>query len=493
MLERKTVAEKPEALKSALIKPLSQWFFGRFKEFSLPQLLAVMEIQKRKNILVSAPTGATKTLTAFMSILNELVDLAQKDLLENRIYCVYVSPLKALNNDILHNLIEPLKEIEAITGRLGIRVAVRTGDTSQNDKAKMLKETPHILITTPESLGIVLSSIKLSQKLQGVSWLIIDEIHALAENKRGANLSLCMERLEHYSDHLTRIGLSATIAPLEEIAKFLVGDRDCTIVDVQYMKNLDIKVLSPVPDMVNTTPDEINEKLYTTLHSLISKHKTTLIFTNTRSATERVVDNLKHKYPSAYGENIAAHHGSLSAQHRLFVEDSLRQGRMKVVVSSTSLELGIDIGHIDLVICLGSPKSIARAIQRIGRSGHMLKATTKGRIIVLDRDDLVECAILAKEALDRKIDRISIPRNCLDVLAQNIYGMAIERVWDEKELFLAIKRSYCFMDLTYTDYDGVLSYLAGEYGRLEDRHFMRRSGGKKERSGREESLRVSSI
>ena len=449
---------------------VKEWFFSKFKEFSQPQRYAVMDIHSRRNILVSAPTGATKTLTAFLAILNELVDSATKGILEDKIYCVYVSPLKALNNDIKKNLLEPLEEIERIYGgSLGIRVDVRTGDTTTKERATQLKNPPHILITTPESLGIILNSPKFRDKLRNVDWFIADEIHALAENKRGVHLSLSVERLAHLSKHITRVGLSATIAPLEEVAKYLVGAGDCRIIDVKFTKKMDLKVISAVPDLVNISAQELHIRLYEKIHSLIQKHSTTLIFTNTRAATERVVDHLKENFPKHYNENIGAHHGSLSAEHRGMLEKNLRDGKLKAVACSTSLELGIDIGHIDLVITLGSPKSVARALQRIGRSGHNLDSITKGRIIVLDRDDLVECSVLLKSAIEKKIDRLSIPTNSLDVLAQHIYGMAIADVWHEEEMFSVVKQSYCFRDLQRKDFNDVLSYLAGDYAKLEDR------------------------
>jgi len=471
--------EKPRTEKEIrnILHPIvEKWFFSRFKSFSLPQLYGVMEIHSRNNILVSAPTGATKTLTAFLSILNELIDSSEKGILEDKIYCVYISPLKALNEDIRVNLVEPLKEMEAIAGKkLGIRVAVRTGDTSTSEKQKMLKNPPHILITTPESLAIVLSSFKFVQHLQKVDWCIVDEIHALAENKRGVHLSISLERLQALSSYITRVGLSATVAPLEDIARFLVGyengkERDCKVVDVQFIKNTDLKVLSPVSNLIDTEHDIMHHEMYKLIDKLIQEHKTTLIFTNTRAATERVVDHLKDKFPKNYAENVGAHHGSLSKTHRHNIEDRLRKGELKAIVSSTSLELGIDIGYIDLVICLGSPKSIARAIQRIGRSGHRLHETAKGRIIVMDRDDLVECAVLLKSAIEKKIDKIDIPSNCLDVLAQQIDGIAIQNKVHINDLFNLIKRSYCYRDLKRNYFMEIIDYLSGKFISLEDRY-----------------------
>lgn len=372
--------EKPDSAESlvGLLHPLvKQWFFAKFPSFSLPQQYGILEVHKRQNILICAPTGATKTLTSMLSILNELVDSAEKSILQDKVYCVYISPLRALSRDIRKNLIEPLEEIEALAGKkLGIRVAMRTGDTTTREKAKMLAEPPHIIVTTPESLSIMLSSIKFRDYLKQVDWCVVDEIHALAENKRGVHLNLSLELLQYLSPGMCRVGLSATVSPLETVAQWLVGkDRNCLIVNVQFIKNLDVQVISPVPDLMSVSYEEISSKTYALIDQLIHEHKTTLIFTNTRSATERVVHHLKDRFPKKYMELsddpvpearslIGAHHGSLSKEHRFQIEDSLRQGKLKAVCCSTSLELGIDIGYIDLVICLGSPKSVARFLQR---------------------------------------------------------------------------------------------------------------------------------
>lgn len=472
LVVRKEKPYKTEEVDRTLNPHVKKWFYSRFKQYSLPQLYGVIPVHQRQNILVSAPTGATKTLTAFLSILNELVDSAEKGILQDKTYCVYVSPLKALNNDIAKNLIEPLQEIEKIAKKkLGIRISVRTGDTTAFEKQKMLKKPPHILITTPESLAIVLSSPKFRDHLKNVEWCVVDEIHALAENKRGVHHSLNMERLQRLSPAMCRIGLSATVAPLEEIAKFLVGvGRPCEIVDVQFIKQMDLQVMAPANDLIEIEHGLLHHNMYCLIDKLVQEHKTTLIFTNTRAATERVVDHLKHKFPKNYADNIGAHHGSLSKQLRHKLEERLRKGELKCVVCSTSLELGIDIGFIDLVICLGSPKSVARFLQRAGRAGHKLHEKVKGRIIVMDRDDLVECAVLLKSAIEKKIDKIHIPTNALDVLAQQICGMALEQVWEEKELYELIKQSYCYKDLSRKDFHEILDYLAGKYVDLEDRY-----------------------
>ncbi|MBI1972985.1 ATP-dependent helicase [Candidatus Woesearchaeota archaeon] len=469
--------EKPhtkEAVERLLHPLVRQWFFSKFKEFSLPQLYGVKEVHERSNLMVVAPTGGTKTLTAHLAILNELVRLADIGKLEERVYAVYISPLKALNADVFVNLQQPLAEIQALAQQhhktFDIRVGLRTGDTTAYEKQKMLKKSPHILITTPESLALILSSTKFRELLRNIDWCIVDELHALCENKRGVHLSLSLERLQELAPEMTRVGLSATVEPLQDVAKFLVGNRDCRIANVQFLKKYDLQVLSPLPDLIDTTHYKLHHALYTLLDNLIQEHKTTLIFTNTRAGTERVVHHLKEKFPSKYVENIGAHHGSLSKKHRLDIEQRLREGKLKVCATSTSLELGIDIGYIDLVICLGSPKSVARFAQRAGRSGHRLHETVKGKLIPMDRDDLIECSVLLKHALEKKIDTLHIPENCLDVLAQQIYGMAIADRWQMKDLFKVIRRSYCYRTLSEQDFLEVVKYLAGEYASLEDRH-----------------------
>jgi ATP-dependent helicase Lhr and Lhr-like helicase len=482
MIEWKKNEDSSKDLKQLLHPIVKKWFFSKFKEFSPPQKFGIMEVHSRINVLISAPTGSGKTLTSFLAILNELVDSAEKGVIEDKIYCLYVSPLKALNKDIFHNLIQPLKEMEEIAGRsFGIRVGVRTGDTTAYEKQKMAKNPPHILITTPESLAIMLSTTKFSANFHTVEWTIIDEIHSIAENKRGVHLALSVERLQRLSPGICRVGLSATVAPLEEVAKFLVGHkRKCKIVDVQFIKKMELEVLTPVPDLINTNHEEIQNQMYNLIDNLIQNHRTTLIFTNTRAGTERIVHHLKEKFPRKYYEVtdnpdegtplIGAHHGSLSKEHREQLEDDLRAGKMKAVVCSTSLELGMDIGFIDLVICLGSPKSVARLLQRVGRAGHKLHETVKGKIIVTDRDDLVECSVMLKQAIEKKIDKIHIPVGALDVLAQQMLGMCLTRPWDTNDMYEVIANSYCYKDLSKKDFIEILDYLAGTFISLEDRH-----------------------
>ncbi len=452
---------------------VASWFRKKFGSFTLSQRYAIPAIKARKSILVSSPTGSGKTLCAFTAILDYLIELSKRNELEDKVYCVYVSPLRALSRDIEVNLKGPLAEMQEQEGKeFGIRIAVRTGDTTQSERAAMLKKPPHILITTPETLAILLTTKRFREFLRAVEFCIVDEIHAMA-NKRGTHLSLSLERLQHISVMpITRIGLSATVAPLELVARFLVGyektakgwqERECWIADVGFEKKIDVSVLTPTESLIYVHAEELSDKLYELIDKLVQEHRTTLIFTNTRSATERVVHHLKERFPSKYVENIGAHHSSLSRHSRLSIEQRLRNGELRVVVTSTSLELGIDIGYIDLVILLGSPKSVARAMQRIGRAGHKLHETAKGRFIVLDQDDLVECSVMQKAIKEKKIDKIDFPRNCLDVLAQHIYGMAIEQRWNVDELYNLVRQSYCYHELNREDFFAVISYLAGEY------------------------------
>ena len=447
------------------------WFKQKFGKFSDAQKYSMINIRDRKNLLLSSPTGSGKTLSAFGSILNYLIDLDDKNELEDKVYCIYISPLKSLVNDIQVNLNIPLMELEQIAGKkLGIRVGLRTGDTTPKERAMMFKKTPHIIVTTPESLALLLTSPKFVERLNAVEFVIVDEIHALT-NKRGTYLSLTLERLCDISlIEPVRIGLSATISPLEEIAKFLVGaERDCLIAEVNLEKKIDINLDFPGKSILEAESVENQKELYKILDELIWKHKTTLIFTNTRAATERIVHYLDLYFPGKYTGLIGVHHSSISKERRFGIEEGLRKGELKVVVSSTSLELGIDIGYIDLVILLKSPKSVSRSLQRVGRAGHKLHENPKGRFIVLDRDDLVECGILMKNMTEKKIDSIDIPKNALDVLAQQIFGMAISRPWKSKDMLKVIRRSYCYENLSKDDFFSVISYLAGDYA-LEHRH-----------------------
>ncbi len=469
---------------AVLNKYVREWFTGRFDELTPPQKYAFRLISEKKNILIAAPTGSGKTMSGFLTIISKLFDYSLEGKLEDKVYCLYVSPLRALNNDVYNNLSKPLEEIyELIKKEKGVdllkeniqqvRIGVRTGDTTQNERRKMLIKPPNILVTTPESLAILINSEKFVEHLKSVEYIIIDEIHELANNKRGVHLSLSVARLENIIGHdVAKVGLGATLHPLEEAAKYLVGwnvneAKDCIIVDASWSKKLDVKALSPVKDMIHAKEGEIDDNMYKELNAIIKKSKSTLIFTNTRSGTERVVFNLKKRFK--YGEDIAAHHSSLSRESRLEVEDMLKKGSLRCVVSSTSLELGVDVGTIENVVQLGSPKSVTRAVQRIGRAGHSYKATAKGEIIVLNRDDLIECSVLLDAALKKHLDAFVVPQNALDVLAQHIIGMSLTKKWDIDEAYNVIKGVYAYHNLPKDDYMSLINYLAGNYVGLESR------------------------
>lgn len=446
---------------------IRDWFQSKFKDLTEPQAYAVPLIHARKSVLVSSPTGSGKTLTAFLSIINELYAKQLRGELEDRIYCLYVSPLKALANDINRNLEEPLRELTDLAQKEGkpeplVRVGVRSGDTSAQERQKQARRPPHIFITTPESIAIILSTPKFREHFANIEWVILDEIHEVCSSKRGALLSIGLERLrEQTGRDFVRIGLSATIAPIEEEAKFLAGFsngkvRDMQIVEVDTRKSLDLAVLCPVRDITAVPMEVANARMYDLLSDLIDQHRTTLIFTNTRSGTEHVSFRLKERGV----EDLEAHHGSLSKVTRLDVEQKLKDGRLKAAVSSTSLELGIDIGYIDLVVQIGSPKSVAKGLQRIGRAGHAYGETATGRMIAFEPWDLMECATLAKAAYDNRIDRVDIPHNPLDVLAQALVAMSLEKRWDIDEAYEVARRSYSFHDLTKKDFLAVLDYLS---------------------------------
>ncbi|WP_136688029.1 ATP-dependent helicase [Halorhabdus amylolytica] len=448
--------------------------------FTPPQKEAIPHIHEGENALIAAPTGSGKTQASFAAIVNELFRRDREEGLENSVYCLYVSPLKSLANDIHRNLEVPLSEIttklEQRNEDVEIRHAIRHGDTSDSDRQAMLEETPHILNTTPETLAILLNSPKFRKKLETVEYVIVDEIHSLAANKRGTHLSVSLERLEAMAETSPiRIGCSATVEPLATMAEFLVGreqpggdPREYELVDARFAREFDIELTTPTDDLIHTPQSTINDRFYDQLHDLIQDHTNTLVFTNTRSGAERVLHNLRERFDDYDEANSGCHHGSLSKDKREAIESDLKSGDIDVVTTSTSLELGIDMPHIDLVVQVGSPKSVAALLQRVGRAGHQLGETVAGRVIALDRDELVECAVMLKKAEEGFVDRVFVPENAQDVAAQQVYGMAINDIRPESEITGILRRAYPYRNYTDDDWEGLVRYLTADYPGMEE-------------------------
>ncbi|WP_435333137.1 ATP-dependent helicase [Haloarchaeobius sp. TZWWS8] len=467
------------------------WWVDQFGEyvaenggfFTPPQKEAIPHIHDGRNALICSPTGSGKTLASFTAILNELFAKEREldDGLDNSVYCLYVSPLKSLANDIHRNLTEPLSGIRERAEARGepvgeVRHAIRHGDTTSYERSKMLEETPHVLNTTPETLAILLDSPKFREKLQTVEYVVVDEIHSLAESKRGTHLSVSLERLERLADGSpTRIGCSATIEPLSQIAEFLVGYdegevRPYEIVDTRFAREFDMQLRCPTDDLVHTPRQVVTDRFYDELHDLIQDHTNTIVFTNTRSGAERVLHRLREEFDAYDEDNSGCHHGSMSKEVREGVESKLKAGTLDVVTTSTSLELGIDMPHVDLVVQVGSPKSVASLLQRVGRAGHRVGQTVTGRVYALDRDELVECAVMLKKAQEGFVDSVDVPQNCQDVAAQHVYGMAIAEVRPESEILSILRSAWPYCDYTDDDWDQLVRYLTADYEGLEDRN-----------------------
>ena len=470
---------------------VAEWFVRRFGTPTEPQEQGWPHILAGRTTLISAPTGSGKTLAAFLACIDRLVRKALAGDLADRTEVLYISPLKALGNDIQKNLEVPLGEILALAGERGllmpeIRTAVRTGDTLQHERRAMLKRPPHILVTTPESLYILLTADKSRAILRDVETVIVDEIHAVADDKRGAHLVLSLERLDALSHRPpVRIGLSATQKPIEEVAHFLTGCAhgaqekgtrpDPVIVNVGHKRKLDLAVEVPPMPLGPVASNEMWDAIYDRLVTLVSQHRSTLVFVNTRRMVERLAHNLGERMGE---ENVAAHHGSLSRKLRLAAEKKLKEGQIRVLVATASLELGIDIGTVDLVVQINSCRAIAVALQRVGRSGHWRGAVPKGRLFATTRDDLIECAALVRGIRQGDLDRLMIPDSPLDVLAQQIVATCAsgsaasgEDGWDEDEMFALVRRAYPYRNLTRATFDSILEMLSegiaarrGRYG-----------------------------
>ena len=470
----------PAAL--AWAHPLVQeWFVRRFGTPTEPQEQGWPHIVAGRSTLISAPTGSGKTLAAFLACIDRLVRKALSGDLQDRTEVLYVSPLKALGNDIQKNLETPLGEIMQLAAERGllmpeIRSAVRTGDTLAHERRLMLRRPPHILVTTPESLYILLTAEGSRAILRDVETVIVDEIHAVADDKRGAHLALSLERLEVLATcPPLRIGLSATQKPIEEVAQFLAGSGrpQPVIVNIGHQRTLDLAVEVPGMPLGPVASNELWEEMYQRICELVLQHRSTLVFVNTRRLAERV----SHHLAEILGDDsVAAHHGSLSRKLRLNAERRLKAGEIKVLVATASLELGIDIGAVDLACLIGSPRSIATALQRVGRAGHWRGAVPKGRLFATTRDELIECAALVRAIRRGELDRLMIPSAPLDILAQQIVATSVTSPpqgadWSEAELFALMQRAYPYRELARSDFDSILEMLSegiaarrGRYG-----------------------------
>ncbi|MGA8200644.1 MAG: DEAD/DEAH box helicase, partial [Candidatus Sulfotelmatobacter sp.] len=455
---------------------VAEWFVQRFATPTEPQEQGWPHVLAGRTTLISAPTGSGKTLAAFLACIDRLVRKALAGDLSDRTEVLYVSPLKALGNDIQKNLEVPLGEILAMAGERGllmpeIRTAVRTGDTLMHERRAMLKRPPHILVTTPESLYILLTADKSRAILRDAETVIVDEIHAVADDKRGAHLTLSLERLEALTyKRPVRIGLSATQKPIEEVAHFLTGsDRpDPVIVNIGHKRKLDMAVEVPSMPLGPVASNEMWDEVYNRLVTLVEQHRSTLVFVNTRRMAERVAHHLGERIGE---DNVAAHHGSLSRKLRLAAEKKLKEGQVRVLVATASLELGIDVGTVDLVVQINSPRAIAVTLQRVGRSGHWRGAVPKGRLFATTRDDLLECAALVLAIRQGDLDRLMIPESPLDVLAQQIVAACSAEEWDEDAMFALVRRAYPYRNLTRATFESILEMLSegiaarrGRYG-----------------------------
>jgi len=456
---------------------LRRWWETHFREPGsggiLPPTEAQLEgwrsIRSGQHTLIAAPTGSGKTLAAFLTSIDQLLrESLEAGELPDEVRVVYVSPLKALSADIHKNLAEPRREMRRIAEEMGsppvgITAAVRSGDTPQAERAAMLRSPPHILVTTPESLYLLLTAERSRQMLKTARVVIVDEIHAVLESRRGAHLALSLERLDHVCGRrLQRVGLSATQKPIEEVARFLVGSdkSECTIVDRGHKRKIDLEIEVPGSPLEAVMSGEIWQETYKRLVELIESHRTTLIFVNTRRLSERMAFQLSERLGA---EHVAAHHGSLAKEARLDAEARLREGRLKVLVATASLELGIDIGHVDLVCQISSPHRIATLLQRVGRSGHTVSGLPKGRVFPLSRDDLIECAAMVRAVKDGELDRVLIPDKPLDVLAQQIVAESAAEEWDEDTLFGLFRRAWPYRSLGKAEFDEVVAMLAHGY------------------------------
>jgi ATP-dependent helicase Lhr and Lhr-like helicase len=468
LLDFLPVPPSPETALAALSEPVRRWFAARFPAPTPGQRLAWPAVAAGQNFLLCAPTGSGKTLAAFLPVLDRLLT----SFAGAAVRCLYLSPLKALANDTRRNLRRHLRELHAVLGGQGVpvQVGLRTGDTPQRVRRRLLLEPPDVLLTTPESLAVLLARREAHDLFGGLRWVIVDEVHALAESKRGADLALSLERLEEIAGlRLQRLGLSATCAPLADVARFLVGvGRPCTVAQVAEGAPLDLTV-EPLPGPARLP--EVEEgaerrgrgflaRLVDRLLPELQANRTTLVFTNVRSLAERLAWALRNRLPE-WAEQIAVHHSSLAAARRRSVERALKRGRVRVAVSSTSLELGVDIGSVDGVVLVHPPGGVVRLLQRVGRAGHGPGRPRRGLVLTASSAELLEGAVTGAASGTRQYEPLRVPQGPLDVLCQQLLGMAAQRPWDCAEALALVRRSWPYRDLSRDDFEDCLAYLCG--------------------------------
>jgi ATP-dependent Lhr-like helicase len=461
------MSEKSQGDILKLLEPrIAQWFQAKFQAPLPAQAEAIRHVLEKRSVLISSPTGSGKTLAAFLGVFDWLMRHQVEGKFPDGIIAIYVSPLRALAYDLQKNLQGPLAELG-----LDIRVGLRTGDTSIKERAAQKRRPPHILVTTPESVALLLAQESWHAALARRRFLIVDEIHALAENKRGTHLMVSAERIQTLSlEPLCRIGLSATMSPLSMVAEFLAGPgRLCEIVTAGKNRKSIVEVFSPLRSNPYPPAGYAATRVLKELGEVLTQYRTTLIFSNTRSGAESIGYRLKEILPK-FADKIEVHHASLDRQVRLDVEDRLKAGDLRAVVCSTSLEMGIDIGSIDLVVMVSAPKGVARALQRLGRSGHSPGQTSRAILVASNINDLVECCVTAKMMEARHLETVRIPANAADVLAQHIVGMAVSGEWTEDEIFKLVRRAYPYRDLPRTKFEEVLKYLEGGGNALEKQY-----------------------
>src|SRR3954452_3122969 len=458
-------ASTSSALSKRLHPKLAQWFRATYPNFTHAQLLAVPAILDRESILLTSPTGSGKTLAAFLAIFDALLRKLEVGTLSSAVQCIYVSPLRALAYDIGKNVRAP---IVGMGLEKELRVALRTGDTPSGERVKFRERGAHILITTPESLAVMLAQESYARHLGECEFAVVDELHSFAGNKRGADLTISLERLERLRRHrnskasaLCRIGLSATAAPLELLARFLVGPgRKYRVAEARTEKESLVEVFSPIRRKPYPPAGYTGVRLYAELAELIRTRRSVLVFTNVRSAAEQVGLRLKELLPEL-AARIEIHHASLDRSVRVEVEDRLKNGELRAVVCSTSLEMRIDIGAVDLVVMVATPKGVSRAIQRIGRSGHSLDRSSHGVLVATNINDLVEATVTATLVRERALDPIKIQQKPYDVVAQHVVGLAAVSPIKADDAYDLVRRAYPFRDLSRAEFDRILQYLEG--------------------------------